>query len=210
MKSLPLCALLVSSSLPVSAAIIHSGEQNLSVSSIDLEGIYINMTTGQVVEVWPDDFEEAAWINLTLGGNGIFNSDYLRPWASVPDGYDPDTPGHFYVNLSPGEILDSSSPFVVEGYASTSHIGLSGEPGMFVLDEPGYLGFAFQNEPGGDPHYGWLQFIPSNGGTGTIVDWAYESTPGQSIEVGAVPEPATGVLLIGTLGLAARRRRATV
>jgi hypothetical protein len=67
----------------------------------------------------------------------------------------------------------------------------------------------------GQTHYGWLQFIdnptasPANL---TLVDWAYESTPGLGIEATLIPEPSTGALAgagLATL-LMLRMRRQSV
>ena len=47
-------------------------------------------------------------------------------------------------------------------------------------------------------------------GTGTIVDWAYEDTPGLSIQPGAIPgRPEPGALLFGMalIGVSVLRRR---
>ena len=44
---------------PLSASVIHSGSQNLSVSWDDLEGVYINLETGGIVHSFPDDFDES-------------------------------------------------------------------------------------------------------------------------------------------------------
>src|ERR1035438_6460406 len=72
----------------------------------------------------------------------------------------------------------------------------------------GYVGIELAL-PGGTS-YGWLQFIDNPVTTNlTLVDWAYQSTPGVGIETSIIPEPS-GVAL-GALGLASllasRRRR---
>jgi PEP-CTERM motif len=63
----------------------------------------------------------------------------------------------------------------------------------------------------GGTSYGWLHFIDdpvSNPQTLTLVDFAYESTPGVGIAAGTVPEPSAGVLgALGVAGLLAARRR---
>ncbi|HVM47703.1 MAG TPA: hypothetical protein VMU04_06735 [Candidatus Acidoferrum sp.] len=64
----------------------------------------------------------------------------------------------------------------------------------------------------GGTSFGWLHFIDdpvSNPNTLTLVDYAYESSPGVGIMAGEVPEPS--VVAVGALGVAAllvsRRRR---
>ena len=76
----PFLALLLASPLPLSATVVYSGEQNLAVAWDDLEGVYVNVATGATAVVWPEDFDNAPWINLTLGGYGIFNSELVKPW----------------------------------------------------------------------------------------------------------------------------------
>jgi len=64
--------------------------------------------------------------------------------------------------------------------------------------------------PGDGTHYGWLHFIddPTTDPMHlTLVDWAYESTPGVGIEIAAVPEPSTAALAgLGLASLLLRRK----
>jgi hypothetical protein len=59
--------------------------------------------------------------------------------------------------------------------------------------------------------YGWLHFISNptaDPRTLTLVDWAYESTPGVGIQTSVIPEPATGALAgLGLASLLIMRRR---
>lgn len=71
----------------------------------------------------------------------------------------------------------------------------------------GYFGFKFV-AASGTTHYGWMRLsIGSTSATSAIVDYAYESTAGQSIGAGAVPAPGA-LALLGLAALATRRRRA--
>lgn len=58
-----------------------------------------------------------------------------------------------------------------------------------------YVGVEFTIEEA--THYGWIQVevfaAPGNGGT--ILDWAFNSVPGQPLLAGQVPEPGTWALL---------------
>ena len=66
----------------------------------------------------------------------------------------------------------------------------------------GYVGIELSLS--GGTSYGWLHFInnPTSGSESlTLVDWAYQSSPGVGIQAGPVPEPTT--LALGGLGLAA-------
>ena len=68
-------------------------------------------------------------------------------------------------------------------------------------DVTAYWGVQF--EIAGNFHYGWVQ-VATQGGIregGTILDWAYNSIPGQSILAGQVPEPGTIALFVVGSGL---------
>src|ERR1035437_2908091 len=63
----------------------------------------------------------------------------------------------------------------------------------------------------GGTSFGWLHFIDNPAGTPqtlTLVDFAYQSTPGVGIAAGTVPEPSACALgALGLAGLLASRRR---
>ncbi|HAV61045.1 MAG TPA: hypothetical protein DCY13_01610 [Verrucomicrobiales bacterium] len=72
-----------------------------------------------------------------------------------------------------------------------------------------YWGVRFDID--GNDHYGWVRVATPGGirNGGTILDWAYNSVPGQPILAGQVPEPAIWALLLGggaMLHLYRRRR----
>ena len=73
----------------------------------------------------------------------------------------------------------------------------------------GYVGIELN--PGDGTHYGWLHFIDNpttDPKSLTLVDYAYQSTPGLGIETGVIPEPSVGALgALGLAGLLASRRR---
>lgn len=73
----------------------------------------------------------------------------------------------------------------------------------------GYMGFSYQES--GQTHYGWFRVGTQGNGTAQFYEYAIETTPGQAIYLGSVPEPGRGVLmLLGGLGLMNRRRRAAL
>jgi len=118
-------------------------------------------------------------------------------------------------------LQDMNLGDTVDGTLSASY---SGQPHGYLMREnvhgqgwgngspptTNYAGFQFEIE--GTPVYGWLKLtVDSN--TFTLDQWGYDNT-GAAIEVGAIPEPSTALLLgLGLAGLAAagakaRNRRA--
>jgi hypothetical protein len=63
----------------------------------------------------------------------------------------------------------------------------------------------------GGTRFGWLHFIDnptSSPQSLTLVNWAYQSTPGVGIATGVIPEPSVGALsALALAGLVASRRR---
>ena len=127
-------------------------------------------------------------------------------------------------NLASGDLISTGGPFnqlggfrAVSNYTITTAGGYSNVgqsiSGEFPADGAGIAGFAFQI--GGQDHLGWIRLaIESDPTSGQPIalealEWAYESTPGESIAAGAVPEPTgIGLLAAGAAGVAALRRRA--
>lgn len=86
--------------------------------------------------------------------------------------------------------------------------------GVFAASTPGYMGFSFVS--GVNTYYGWAKITVASDTVGlTINEWAYNSTPGAAISVGAgasaIPEPSTyaalaGLVVLGTTVVVRRRR----
>jgi hypothetical protein len=116
----------------LSAQIIYSGEQNLVVGAIDSEGIYINFETGAIETAFPVDFYEAPWINITLGGYGIFNGEGVEGFASIY--HAGEGPGQF-VPGEPGivgfEFTKTSDSTVHYGWLRLE-VGADGNNGVIV------------------------------------------------------------------------------
>ena len=178
---------------------MYSGVQNIAVPAT-LEGTYLRLSDGTVSGAFPADWSTAPWLNPFFGGVDIANSPLLRPVIAGTDQI---------VNLAPGTVIASASNFVAGESGSTTHVGPSAN--QFQIGTAGIIGFVFETTVGGPDFYGWAKVVINNAGAGSITDWAYDNTPGTSIQAGQiapVPEPATlavGLLCIGA-GIARRRR----
>ena len=98
-------------------------------------------------------------------------------------------------------------------FASPNSYGLFSEyissppttSGNFI-DTTGYAGFELTDGP--DIYCGWMQLTVANYNnpsiTATIIDWAYQDSPGTAIaagDIGSVPEPSSWAMLVSGAGL---------
>ena len=178
-------------------AIVSSGVQNIVLPQSFFTGVYVNIITQVTSPTLPGDFDTAPWIGFDLGGIDISNGDALRPVI---------TGSSQVVNLTTADSVGSASNLSAGASFSDAHTGPA--PGQFQILAAGYLGFAFSPTVGAPTQYGWAKVTIDNTSTGTLHEWAYETTPGTAIQVGAVPEP-TGTLLtlLAATALTLRRRR---
>jgi hypothetical protein len=122
-------------------------------------------------------------------------------------------------NFAEGELIDDSVTFSGDSYVYFSsyddefgNIYTAGE----FRNQVGFVGIRLTD--GDDVYYGWLRLSVSNYNnyniTATLIDWAYENTPGLGIEAGSlisIPEPTTtAVLFAGAIAafVVLRRRKA--
>lgn len=178
------------------AAVVYSGIRNLTIP-VDPDGLYFNVVSGAASATEPGTFNTAPWFNPFFGGEdiGVGNLSQL-----VFAGVD-------VLNLGAGTLISGASNFGPAGFGGSAVIGPA--LGNFQLTTPGLLGIAFKQTVGGSVHYGWVRLVIDNASPGgTVVDWAYDSTPGTSILAGIVPEPSRVVLWIfGCFGMMLHRRR---
>jgi hypothetical protein len=85
-------------------------------------------------------------------------------------------------------VYSGSSAYMPDAWASEHHISPSAEAGKFILNNSGILAFEFTKVADPTIHYGWLRLVPANDSV-TVIDWAYEDTPGQAIQAGIIPKP---------------------
>jgi len=114
--------------------------------------------------------------------------------------------------LSDGDVFTES-----DLKSDTSLIAIN--PASAVEDVPFYVAYGFRAAGTTDSfQLGWAQLAvhrdPSGGtepdpDTISVINWAFESTPGQSITIGIVPEPSPYILLsiAGSLGFILRKKR---
>jgi hypothetical protein len=185
------------------AAVIYSGVQDIAIPNT-FDGLYLNVMNGMFMNTDPGagPWSSQPWINLFFGGTVIGSSDHLRPVITGPDQI---------VNLPMGTLVDGTDSFALGESGSATHVG-SG-PGLFSLGQEGLIGFVIGSGGGGTPLYGWMRLIIRNTGSGTVKDWAYDSTVGAPIPAGFtgtsfVPEPSRLLLLaLGLIVTTMRRRR---
>jgi len=183
---------LLSGSGAARAAVVYSGVRNIVAPNTG-EGLYLNVIDGTSY-TGPNVFP-------SVPGPG---ADWdINPFGSVA--------WEFFVPNNGGQSQPIPVPTNQKGYVATSATGparnlpagtLIGPSSIFntqgpdgalvATGTPALLGFRFRNETVTPftAHYGWARLILTNGQPGTVVDWAWESTPDTAIAAGAIPEPA--------------------
>jgi hypothetical protein len=167
------------------AGIVYSGVMNITIPN-DFYGVYLDMVTGAT----SDGFFKGCDINPYYGGDGL--------WDAGDSDVVGDTINAF--NLALGTLIGPASSYhTVDDFPGTANL----LPGV-----PAYIGIHFFNEGTGVFNYGWVRLTrETGGGTGTIIDWAYEDT-GAPIGAGVPAPSALALLSLGALRIGSRRRRA--
>jgi hypothetical protein len=191
------------------ASIIYSGVRNINVPNTG-PGVYVNVVNGNTSnrDPFPILGDPGENWDINVYGSG------LRSYG---------VPGNA------GQTAPTPVPATSKGYVSTSPTSLSadalklaagtliGPSSVWNINDPfadqtsnvgnALVGFRFRNEAGGNTtHYGWMRVNLVDDGVGTIIDYAYESTPNATITAGTTPEPTTLAVFVAA-GLTARRRR---
>ena len=209
-------ALSLSAVSAASAAVVYSGPVNLTVPNTTT-GLYLNFLDGTTYTgpgVFPVLGGPGANYDFNIFGTATYS--LFAPGTSgesapaVPAtsrGYLTDAAGNPAVNLAPGAPIGPTGIYNTAG----------GSASNLTTGVPALLGVRFRNE-GPDlttdaddtVHFAWVRLSLVDGQPGTLIDYAYESTPGTAILAGdiGVPEPASLGLLAAGAGLLLRRRRA--
>lgn len=188
------------------AIVVHEINQ---VVPANVDGLYVNILTGATgssgLDVGVPYLNPYGSSTTTLswwgGGSfrGVNTGNFANENSALPVGFVvgagiPNAPG-----AGPGTPRFNTSTGITTSWAA-------GDPGDFSLNSLNYFGFRFQ--AGSNTHYGWGSIdIGADLSSRTLRKVAFESTPGASIQVGAVPEPSSLALLAGgMLGLTTWRR----
>ena len=205
------CGLLASGA--AQAIIVYSGAVNLAIPNTTA-GLYVNVLNGSSFS-GPGTFP-------VLGGPGanfdfnVFGSTAWTLFSPTSSGQSapavPTTSRGYVAATTTGAASSLAFGTLIGG----SSIFNTGSPSASALSTgaPVIFGFRFRNE-GADlttaaddtVHFGWARVQLTAGTPGTLIDYAFESTPLTGIQAGVVPEPGTWLLMgLGVAGLLARRR----
>jgi formylglycine-generating enzyme required for sulfatase activity len=176
-----------------SADVVYFADQNLIINS-DFNGLYLNVLTGAYNTTGGGGGTvEGGWHINPYGSNGL----YWFQSTSNGVGYLKAPGSTALANVAVGTLIDGSSTYGTGG-ASTN----------LTLNGTSIVGFRFTLD--GGTHYGWFRVSLSDTYSAqprSIVEWAYESTPGASSAAGVVPSdpcPAdidgNGLVNAGDLG----------
>ncbi len=204
---------LLAAASPARAVVVYSGPVNLGIPNT-FDGLFLNVVTGSSFTGpgFPslsggganydiNLFGSASWILFSPGSAG---QSAPTPVPASSKGYVAGTSTGGSLNLALGTVIDGASVFN------------TGTPDAAALTTgaPALLGFRFRNEgdistPADDTvHFGWARVVLTNGAAGTLVDYAFESSPLTAIQAGVVPEPGSYALFTaGLLGVLAWSRR---
>ncbi len=186
--ALALGATLLLSIAGARADVIYFGLQNIAIPT-DFNGVYVNLQTGVVAA--PTFGGSPNWdINPFFGGAGVANSPRFQPVRTGTGNQDP------IVNVGFGGTVNGGL-FYSTGYGGSQNGHLGSNANQFQPGQQGYVGY--QYSPSGTAYSGWMRviFTAAQPG-GTLLDWAYDDTAGNSIAAGNIQQaaPASGVSLV--------------
>lgn len=181
------------------AYIVWSGILNINIPS-NIDGVYLNVISGQAST---SGSSVPGWDVNPYGGSGL--TFFTPPGGGVLAGLG--SSGSLADNLAFNTVVGPAQTFV----SGAVGIESSGATAFNPNSSQNLVGFRFINEATGGTHYGWMR-VQLWSGAGlqprAIVEYAYESVAGASINAGLIPAPGALALLgaAGLLGVGRRRR----
>lgn len=178
------------------AAIVYSGVLNIVVPTTNVDGIYMNVETGQWANLpgsnvpgWDINPYGTSTTTISFWGTAGQGNGYVRGATSGVG------------SLAAGTLIGGASIFLTSGSHTTSG------GGAWTLNANHLVGFKFLNGAN-QLRYGWFKMsVGANYGVRSIVEYAYDDT-GAGITAGTVPGPAgLAVLALGAVGIRSRRRK---
>ncbi|HEY1787120.1 MAG TPA: PEP-CTERM sorting domain-containing protein [Verrucomicrobiae bacterium] len=138
-------------------------------------------------------------VTILAGSNGGTSGNGGLPFTSAGT-----LIGPTYAGLYPGNSADDEGMF----NENANNNGVAGQWSNSQITD-GYVGIELNLGSGTD--YGWMEFQDNPTASSpvlTLEGWAYDTTPGEGIVAGVVPEPSAVALLgVGALGFVASLRK---
>ncbi len=202
-----------------------------SVTLVSVSAMAAGMAQGSVIYSGPLNLQQSFFDGearqaIDMNGDGVrdltfgYEVSATKPYVDARTYVSPQIPVQSGIigilgKANKGLPVTAAGTMIDASYASTFPV-ITDNRGYFFHDDGDNLagdwsgteinrGFVgVELTLGGQTHYGWLQFIDNptaNPVNLTLVDWAYESTPGLGIEATLIPEPST--LALAGVGMAA-------
>lgn len=193
-----------------SADVVFTDPADITTPPGSNNGTWFSLVTGQVQNSYfvgaPFDFNWATF-------SGAYGQDAIAISTSQARFIVAPTIGGQYssaARLAGGQFVGPGGNFI--NPSNFNQVGTmasyNGYFGEWNLGDTAYVGLRFSS--GGQTYYGWAHVHINANASITLMDFAYDNTPGTGLVTGVVPEPSTlSILLLtaGAAGMGAYRRR---